>query len=211
MGCTATVVCAMVVIGLAESAPTTVEVVAWDIAARNAGDDHLPAVTQAMVDKINAGQSSWVAALPKENVTRGFVRRLCGSVLPGSTPRHPGIKPVSQEYIDLKFKQGVPAELDARTYWPNCAPVIGHVRNQGAGCGDCWAYGATQALQDKYCIRTGKNDSVANLLSTEDTLACMDQFIGTVRGNLYISISHCPSAFIVRSCTSSIALSISHT
>ena len=34
--------------------------------------------------------------------------------------------------------------------------------SQGAGCGDCWAYGATQALQDKYCIVTHKNDSVGH-------------------------------------------------
>ena len=65
--------------------------------------------------------------------------------------------------------------------WPDCAPVVGHVRNQGP-CGDCWAFGATQALQDRTCIHgtsPTRNATPANLLSTEDVVACMDQQIGT--------------------------------
>ena len=155
----------------------------WDIAAIGSDDDNMPASSPELVAAINAAQDSWVAHVPAGNMTRGEVRRLCGSPRPdylnvaAHDPEH--FRPVSDSYIATKIKEGVPASLDARTNWPACAPIIGHVRNQGAGCGDCWAYGATQALQDRYCIATGHNDSARNLLSTEDTLACMDQFIGT--------------------------------
>jgi hypothetical protein len=165
----------------AAAAPGLPQQRVWDIAAPpGSPDDHLPAVTAEMVAEINAGQSSWEAHVPDGNMTRGAVRRLCGSSI--SSPHNQEselFRPVSEDYIATKLRNGVPAAFDARTNWPQCLPIIGKVRNQGAGCGDCWAYGATQALQDRYCIATGHNDSTRNLLSTEDTLACMDQFIGT--------------------------------
>ena len=70
-----------------------------------------------------------------------------------------------------------PASFDPLVQWPHCRPIIGHVRNQGP-CGDCWAYGGTQMMQDRFCVVTGNNDT-SQLLSTEDVVACMDLFIGT--------------------------------
>ena len=73
----------------------------------------------------------------------------------------------------------LPESFDARTRWPQCADIIGHVRNQGP-CGDCWAFGATQTLQDRFCIHiTMHNRNHADLLSVEDVVACMAQQIGT--------------------------------
>ena len=151
----------------------------WDISTTALGDGTMPASTPELVEAINRSPEPWQAHTPPLTLTRQQLRDMCGSPLPGSILRHPAFRQVSEEYIAAQLAAGVPASFDARTHWPSCSPVIGHVRNQGAGCGDCWAYGATQALQDRYCIVTHKNDSVANLLSTEDTLACMDQFIGT--------------------------------
>lgn len=43
-----------------------------------------------------------------------------------------------------------PSEFDARHEWQHC-PTIGTIRNQGS-CGGCWAFGATEALEDRFCI-----------------------------------------------------------
>lgn len=61
----------------------------------------------------------------------------------------------------------LPTNFDARTNWPQCNSVIGHVRDQSA-CGSCWAFGSTEALNDRLCIAHGFTD----LLSPTDTLAC---------------------------------------
>lgn len=43
-----------------------------------------------------------------------------------------------------------PASFDARTQWPN---YIHEIRDQGR-CGSCWAFGATEALSDRFTIAT---------------------------------------------------------
>jgi cathepsin B len=103
---------------------------------------------------------------------------MCGSPRPrifadGELP--PWITILSEEAVEAFGAP--PASFDGRTAWPHCAPIIGHVRNQGP-CGDCWAFGGTQMMQDRFCIATG-NNATSQLLSVEDVIACMDLFIGT--------------------------------
>ena len=63
----------------------------------------------------------------------------------------------------------LPVNFDSRTNWPDCEPVINHVRDQ-SNCGSCWAHGTTEALNDRICISTG--GAFQTLLSVSDTTAC---------------------------------------
>ena len=49
------------------------------------------------------------------------------------------------EILDL------PESFDARDEWPDC---IQPIRSQGQ-CGGCWAFGAAEALSDRFCIASG--------------------------------------------------------
>jgi len=65
----------------------------------------------------------------------------------------------------------VPESFNALTNWPKCASVIGHIRDQ-SNCGSCWAFGTTEAFNDRLCIKTG----FTQLLSTADTTGCCGFF-----------------------------------
>ena len=67
-------------------------------------------------------------------------------------------------YDDL----AIPESFDVRTQWPECSAVTGHVRDQSS-CGSCWAFGSTEAFNDRYCIAT---KDASKLFSPEDTNAC---------------------------------------
>ncbi|KAK8967653.1 hypothetical protein KSP40_PGU017031 [Platanthera guangdongensis] len=60
----------------------------------------------------------------------------------------------------------LPKDFDARTSWSHCTS-IGRILDQGH-CGSCWAFGAVEALSDRFCIHFGINAS----LSANDLLAC---------------------------------------
>lgn len=60
----------------------------------------------------------------------------------------------------------LPKEFDARKTWPQCSS-IGRILDQGH-CGSCWAFGAVEALSDRFCLQFGMNIS----LSVNDLLAC---------------------------------------
>lgn len=76
---------------------------------------------------------------------------------------------------DGKTATGLPTQFDVRTNWPACASVSGHVRDQSA-CGSCWAFGSTEAFNDRLCINYG----FTTLLSPTDTMACCNLFNGCV-------------------------------
>jgi cathepsin B len=64
------------------------------------------------------------------------------------------------------ISNGVPDTFDARTKWTTC---VHEIRNQEQ-CGSCWAFGASEALSDRFCIASsGKVDVI---LSPEDLVAC---------------------------------------
>jgi len=59
----------------------------------------------------------------------------------------------------------VPDEFDSETNWPQCAKIIGDVRDQSA-CGCCWAFGSVEAASDRMCIAS--NATLLFPLSAED-------------------------------------------
>ncbi|XP_025817305.1 cathepsin B-like protease 2 isoform X1 [Panicum hallii] len=83
-----------------------------------------------------------------------------------------GVKPTPQSVLtDVPAKTysrslKLPKEFDARSKWSHCS-TIGNILDQGH-CGSCWAFGAVECLQDRFCIHMNMNIS----LSVNDLLAC---------------------------------------
>lgn len=89
---------------------------------------------------------------------------MLGTVLPGEE----GYLAPEKERTEFLLMGTVPDSFDVRTAWPQCAAVTGHVRDQSS-CGSCWAFGSTEAFNDRYCIKTGDSKT---LFSPQDTAAC---------------------------------------
>lgn len=139
--------------------------------------DSAPVVDSKLVDSINNDPtSSWKAAPPAqfEGLTLGqFKKMFLGTVV---DPDH---------VFKLKYRSeptvaqmaALPEEHDTVTAWPYCSSVSGHVRDQSS-CGSCWAFGSTEAFNDRLCISnvTSKSDPFLQLMSTEDTASCCSGF-----------------------------------
>jgi cathepsin B len=75
------------------------------------------------------------------------------------------IVPSNKEYPESEVT-AVPTNFDARTQWPNFVHAI---RDQQQ-CGSCWAFGASEALSDRFAIAS--NGRVNVVLSPEDLVSC---------------------------------------
>jgi cathepsin B len=125
-----------------------------------------PAVRFSMIDEINNMQTTWKAAFPIrfQNATIADVKRQLGTIMPGEENYYePEAKTVFKTDVTA-----IPTSFDVRNAWPQCASITGRVRDQ-SNCGSCWAFGSTEAFNDRYCIKTG---DATHVLSPLDTLAC---------------------------------------
>merc|ERR1719443_672450 len=59
----------------------------------------------------------------------------------------------------------IPDSIDSEQNWPQCAKIIGDIRDQ-SNCGCCWAFGGAEAASDRMCIAT--NASMMIPLSAQD-------------------------------------------
>merc|ERR1711871_1891759 len=59
----------------------------------------------------------------------------------------------------------IPSNFDSATNWPQCAKIIGDIRDQ-SNCGCCWAFAGAEAASDRMCIAT--NASMMVPLSAQD-------------------------------------------
>jgi len=115
------------------------------------------AVTKELVDVINAiPGNTWKASVEQGNTisraTIGQVKSLLG-VKPGG----PKLEEKTEFEVEL---EDVPDTFDSREHWPQC-PTIKNIRDQSA-CGTCWAFGAGEAISDRYCTYgVNKNLSVS--------------------------------------------------
>ncbi|KAL4354777.1 hypothetical protein GQ457_06G035570 [Hibiscus cannabinus] len=100
----------------------------------------------SIVKQVNENpKAGWEAALnPRfSNYTVGEFKHLLG------------VKPTPKERTSGRS-----------TAWPQCS-TIGRILDQGH-CGSCWAFGAVEALSDRFCIHLDVNIS----LSANDVVAC---------------------------------------
>merc|ERR1711977_150620 len=59
----------------------------------------------------------------------------------------------------------IPESFDSEQNWPQCAKIIGDIRDQ-SNCGCCWAFAGAEAASDRMCIAT--NATLMLPLSAQD-------------------------------------------
>ena len=114
-----------------------------------------------IADHVNSLGSSWTAEAPARFGEIDDVKSLLGTVMRGD-----------ETFVEMDSEMSevanvdIPADFDVRTAFPDCAEVSGNIRDQSS-CGSCWAFGSTEAFNDRHCIATGDKTK----LSVEDTTA----------------------------------------
>lgn len=132
-------------------------------------------VSQSLTDEINSSGASWKAMTPEENpfsyMTVEEIKSILGTKLM-ATPEIP-------TKLTAEQVAAAPAEFDFDTAHPECA----HPIMDQASCGSCWAFGASEALTDRFCQHT---DAAVNVvLSPEDMVECDSLNFGCNGGMMY--------------------------
>jgi len=126
------------------------------------------AITKSLVDRINSlPHNNWKASTEQGSLlSRATIAE--AKALLGVRPGGPKLRQ-KQDHEFTVQPEDVPATFDSRTNWPNC-PTIGMIRDQSA-CGTCWAFGAAEAISDRYCTY-GVNSNLS--VATGDIGFCCD-------------------------------------
>ena len=121
------------------------------------------------VEEVQRHATTWVAGENErfQGLTFKHVQALCGS---RTLPKHDRLKAAAAATSAAKRSTSratdMPSAFDSRKAWPHCKS-ISTIRDQGH-CGSCWAFGAVEALTDRFCIA----DKVNVSLSANDVLSC---------------------------------------
>jgi len=127
-----------------------------------------------LVDNINNNPTAtWKAEMNHfADWDEADVRAMLGTVL-----ANPETEPTTEE--EEFILKSIPDNFDSAEQWPGC---VHPVRNQGQ-CGSCWAFGATEALSDRFCVASNK--SVDVVLSPQDLVSCDKLNMGCNGGMLF--------------------------
>jgi len=125
---------------------------------------------QALIDLVNKNPKS----LWKAGVNRFSHQPI------GASKSLLGVKEGHREMLQKKVQEGtmnlvqatgkaLPDDFDSATEWPQCAKVIGDIRDQ-SNCGCCWAFGSASAASDRMCIASNGAKQVP--LSAQELCFC---------------------------------------
>jgi len=119
-----------------------------------------PVLNDAMINQINAANEGWTAGRNArfEGMTMDEARHLLGAAP----------APTGSKISRIAVANDIPTSFDARKQWPSC---IHSIRDQGQ-CGSCWAFGATESLEDRFCIVTSGS---INVQLGEQTMVSCDK------------------------------------
>ncbi|XP_047504915.1 cathepsin B-like [Pieris napi] len=120
-------------------------------------------LSEEFIDIINTRQKLWTAGrnFPPQT-TLETMKKLMGAMEDNFISRLTIVEHSAEDIKDLS------ENFDPRNKWPNC-PTLNEVRDQGS-CGSCWAFGAVEAMTDRYCIYS--NGTKHFHFSAEDLLSC---------------------------------------
>ncbi|XP_053698110.1 cathepsin B-like [Sabethes cyaneus] len=120
-------------------------------------------LSQSFIDEINSKAETWRAAQNfAPETSMAYIRGLMGV----HKDADKFLPPVMVH--ELEDDDDLPENFDSREQWPNC-PTIREIRDQGS-CGSCWAFGAVEAMSDRYCIHSG--GKLHFRVSADDLVSC---------------------------------------
>ena len=119
-------------------------------------------VSQRLTEEINQSGSTWTAMKPEENPFAYMTSEEIKSMMGTKLMSMPEIKP---RFAAYQKEADLPENFDATTD-PKTAHCVHAIRDQ-ASCGSCWAFGATEALSDRFCLA-----GVDVILSPEEMVEC---------------------------------------
>merc|ERR1719487_822821 len=127
---------------------------------------------QAMIEEIqNTPGVLWKAAPHPRFASEapGASKNLCGA----NGDQTLAVKDMIQrgEIVETSVdaQMEIPDSFDSAENWPQCAKIIGDIRDQ-SNCGCCWAFAGAEAASDRMCIST--NASIQVPLSAQDVCFC---------------------------------------
>jgi len=130
----------------------------------------------ADVHPLRAAQIEELKAMPGMTWTPAAHPRFADQA-PGASKDLCGVKGDQKAIIKAAIARGeivehvadenfvAPESFDSETNWPQCAKVIGDIRDQSM-CGCCWAFAGASAASDRMCIAT--NATIMLPLSAQD-------------------------------------------
>jgi len=130
------------------------------VASAHVNPNSKPIIDADLVRRVKESGASWEASLNNQfaSWTLGDAKKILGA-------RLDDVFLAEAPVVDT-IAEAIPAAFDSRTQWPG---AIHPIRNQEQ-CGSCWAFGATEALSDRFAIETNLATNV--VLSPQDLVSC---------------------------------------
>ena len=108
-----------------------------------------------IADHVNQLKTTWTATTYQRDYAP-----LLGAILDGAVP-------LPQKKFE-KINLNLPDSFDPRDEYPKCESLK-EIRDQ-ANCGSCWAFGPSEAMSDRICIKSGQ--TLQTRVSSHNILSC---------------------------------------